>query len=292
MWGSQEVSKITYAPDVAGSLNSTYWTFQVLTAAGATTDYYVWHNINSAGVDPTPGGTGIEVAGATSATAATLQAAAVSAINTEAGEMFAKADPDDTTILYVMNTQTGAVTATADGDTATLVFAQTQAGSEDDLGLLDGDIEFSPVEDAVDITAHQKGTQIIDQFRTGKNCEITMTLKETDVPNLKIMFGAASGGAEVTPGGGTEVIGWGESKRFTSMLADARKMVFHPIQNSSSDLTEDFAFWKAYPKPGSMVFSGENASTVSVTFTCYPFDKIADTVNLWCIGDHTQNLLK
>ncbi len=69
---------MTCAADVTGSKNSTYWTFYT---AGNLRGYYVWYNINAAGVDPAVTGlTGIEVAGATSASAATLATATIAAI--------------------------------------------------------------------------------------------------------------------------------------------------------------------------------------------------------------------
>lgn len=64
------VQTITAVADSSGSLNSTYWVFYT---AGNLYGYYVWYNINSAGVDPAPAGlTGIAVTGATGASASTL----------------------------------------------------------------------------------------------------------------------------------------------------------------------------------------------------------------------------
>src|SRR4051812_16202694 len=42
---------VTCAADTAGNKNSTFWTFYT---AGNLRGYYVWYNINSAGVDPAP----------------------------------------------------------------------------------------------------------------------------------------------------------------------------------------------------------------------------------------------
>lgn len=69
--------KATFAADSSGSLNSTYFT--VVDNAGRNKIYF-WFNINKAGVDPAPAGyTGIQVVGATNATAATLATAAFNA---------------------------------------------------------------------------------------------------------------------------------------------------------------------------------------------------------------------
>ncbi len=72
-------TNVTFAADSSGSKNSTYFTFN---SAGDLYGFYVWFNINSAGVDPAPAGLlGIQVAGATNASAATLATAAIAAIN-------------------------------------------------------------------------------------------------------------------------------------------------------------------------------------------------------------------
>ncbi len=68
---------ITTVADVAGSLNSKYFLY-----SSQTTNYYVWMNINSAGVDPMVAGrTGVEVAAATGVTAANLATAIASAMD-------------------------------------------------------------------------------------------------------------------------------------------------------------------------------------------------------------------
>ncbi len=120
--GAREVSSITAVPDVAGNLNSTYFT---LTAQ--TTNYYVWFNINSAGVDPAVGGkTGIEVAGATGVTAAVLGAAirvAVAAAISTKGTVTGTGSQ-----CIVTNTLMGNITNVADGAAATGFTFATTAG--------------------------------------------------------------------------------------------------------------------------------------------------------------------
>lgn len=71
-------AKVTLNADSSGNLNSTYFSFW--DQAGANR-YYVWFNINNAGVDPKPSGQGIgiKVSGATNATAATLATAVAAA---------------------------------------------------------------------------------------------------------------------------------------------------------------------------------------------------------------------
>lgn len=85
--GALEVSTVTTGADIAGSLNSTYFTFSAMnTGGGSQTNYYVWMNINSAGVDPAVGGaTGIVVAAATGATADTIAGVMRSQVTSIAG---------------------------------------------------------------------------------------------------------------------------------------------------------------------------------------------------------------
>lgn len=75
---SPAVTDVTLVADSSGSLNSTFFNFN---SAGDLYPYYVWYNINSAGVDPAPAGRiGIAVTGATNASANTLATATRAAI--------------------------------------------------------------------------------------------------------------------------------------------------------------------------------------------------------------------
>lgn len=65
-----------------------------------------------------------------------------------------------------------------------------------DMGFTDGDIEVSPEEQGVEITAHQEGTNVLDMIRTGKKVEVTLTLKETTPAKVAAML-AVGGGSKV-----------------------------------------------------------------------------------------------
>lgn len=111
---SPVVTNVTCAADVAGSKNSTYWTFN---SAGDLYGFYVWYNINSAGVDPAPAGlTGIQVAGATGATAATLATATIAAINASAlASPYVIATAGASGHVILTNQQVGLATDAANG---------------------------------------------------------------------------------------------------------------------------------------------------------------------------------
>ena len=117
---AQEVTKIEYAADIAGSLNNTY--FNVYSARDAV-QYYVWYNVNAAGTDPTPGGTGIEIALSTNDPAAVVELATVSTINL-AGIALTASDKLITTDLK------GDTTDSSDNDTGFVITTETQGVTE------------------------------------------------------------------------------------------------------------------------------------------------------------------
>ncbi len=154
------------------------------------------------------------------------------------------------------------------------------------LGLTDGDIEISMVEDAVDVTAHQEGTNVLTTIRTGKSCEVSIAIKETQTGNVRFLM--KQSGHEDTPSGatGNTVVAWGGHKDFTQTLSQAGKLIFHPAAAASGTRTEDWAFWKAYPMPESFSFSGENPSILNVTFKVFPDTSKDKHFRLFVIGDH------
>lgn len=122
---SPNVTDITLAADSSGSLNSTFFNFGT---AGDLYLYYVWFNINSAGVDPAPAGRiGIQVAGATNATANTLATAARAAI---AAAVPYVAVTGATSHVIISQNNPGTLTAAANGTaSAGASFSVTAAGS-------------------------------------------------------------------------------------------------------------------------------------------------------------------
>lgn len=122
-----EVQDVTCAADTAGSRNSTFWKFFT---AGDINGYYVWYNINSAGVDPAPAGlTGIEVDGATGATASTLGAATRAAITASAAGAYVVVS-GATSHVILTNRTPGTCTAASNGTaSAGASFSITTTGS-------------------------------------------------------------------------------------------------------------------------------------------------------------------
>lgn len=169
----------------------------------------------------------------------------------------------------------------------------TVAWNSVDLGFTEGDLEigssfFQP--NTVDITAHQEGSNILDQIVTGRGVpEITVTLKEVTATQIANLLGAALGTSN-TPALGTQVVGVGDANQFEGIKQFAQKLVLHPVVNTASDYSEDWAFWKAVPVLDSITKSGENPETCSVTFRLFKDDAKISGLEYGVYGDHTQTL--
>lgn len=153
------------------------------------------------------------------------------------------------------------------------------------LGFTDGDIEISITEDAVDVTAHQEGTNVLSAIRTGKSIEIKLAIKETQTAMMKHILGK-SANLFTASGGSVSVIGFGSYRDFSHVLGQASALVLHPVANAASAKSEDWKFWKAYPMPDSVAFSGENPTILNVTFKIFPDSSKAAAARLGVIGDH------
>lgn len=132
--GVKEVNTVTCIADIAGSLNSTYFLFSAMNTGGATqTNYYVWYNVNSAGVDPAvPGKTGIMVALATGAIDTTVATATRSAIT--AASTGRVTITGATVAVIITGNFMGNATNAADGTAATnFVFVNTTTGVASNL---------------------------------------------------------------------------------------------------------------------------------------------------------------
>lgn len=162
----------------------------------------------------------------------------------------------------------------------------TWAGSS--IGITQGDIEFPISEDAVDVTAHQFGTTVLTQIRTGRPLqEVTIVLLDTSPERLKQVFGPANFVGQASGATGAEtVLGFGTSKDFTNVTNQAEKLVLHPRNLPENDRSEDWAAWLAYPVPTSITFSGENPTVAEVTFRLFPDCDKAPEFRQYVYGDH------
>lgn len=283
-WGTDTamVQQITCVADSSGSLNDKYFFFY----AGST-KYHVWYNVNSAGTNPAPAGsTAAEVAVATNATAATVATATEAVLEALSGISSTVSDA----VITVTQDSVGYVPLSHDVNSGFSFALVTEGDSAADIGFVDGDIEMSLAEDLVDITAHEHGTNVLSQIRTGKQVEITLSFKETSVAQMKKILRQAGGAFTPVGANGSEVVGWGTHKDFEQTMTQAKKLVLHPKVLGASDKSRDYTFHLAYPLLESIAFSGESIHMVPVTFKCYPKLTLNDRVEYFSYGDGTQTL--
>lgn len=284
-WGEDVsmVETITCVADSSSSLNNKYFFFY--TPAGAK--HYIWIDVASAGTDPSiAGATAHEVdisEDATASAVATAVEAVIEAVTGFASEVSGA-------VITVTHETAGYCQAAHDGNSGFSFAVTTDGDAEADLGFVDGDIELAISENLADITAHEHGSNVLSQIRTGKVVEVTINLKETSVAQLKRLFVQGSGSFTPTGVGGTEVSGWGTQKDFTQTINEAKKLVLHPKVLGSGDLSRDFTFHLAYPMLESLNFSGENILMVPVTFKVYPKLTLNNRVEYFSFGDGSQTL--
>lgn len=280
-WQIEEQWDVTTVADVASSLNNKYFNIK----SGANAKFHVWYNVGGAGVDPAPAGsTAITVAIAVNATAATIATATQVAVNANANFEAAVSGA----VVTITNVLAGETDDFADFNT-TFSFAQCQDGLNFDLGFLDGDVEITTEEQVLSVTAHQTGVTPLADLRQGVSAEVALVLKETDLEKLKAIFAGTAGGTH-TPGGGTELFGWGTNKQGLNTIIQSRRLVMHPVSKDPADYSEDLCFWKAYAKPETLTYSGENPRVISVNFSTYLDTSKPEEIQLFSIGDWTQLL--
>lgn len=283
-WSIEEQWKVTTRADSSSDLNNDYFT---LSSAGNTAaTHYVWYNVGAAGVDPAPAGlTEIEVAISADATASAVATATQAAVDADAA-FTASVSGSDVTIT---NAAVGESAGAAEGVGTSFTFTQCQRGVNLDLGLLEGDVEVSFEQTTTEVTAHQTGTTLLADLRSGASVSVSLTIKESKKDTWKELFVASAGGTR-TPSGGTEIFGWGTNRVGTNTVTEAARLNFHPVALPDADYSRDWTFWKAYPLPESATFSGENPNVMSVSFKCYRDEARADGIELFVVGDYTQDI--
>lgn len=287
-WQQQEVTSVDCIADSSSSLNNTYFSIYDVD----DTQYYVWNNVASGGIDPAvSGATGLEVTFAADATAATVATAVAAAVAAD-DAFYARVDDCDSSKVIIMAKEAGDVTASSDSGTTGFTIATDRAGFKFELGHVSGDVELALTEDIADVNSQQTGTQIIAGLRTGRNIDaISLSLQESDAAKLKKIIEAS--GVEVTPSGGTAVSAWGseDTKAFANVLDNCGALVLHPIRKGASELSEDICFWRTYPLLTGLAISGESPRLINVDFRVFPDQLLDEKARQVVFGDHTQDFL-
>jgi hypothetical protein len=279
-WGKEDKNCVTPAAGLTGG--------EYFEISSQDTEYYVWTDINNASVDPAPAGkTAIEVDVPTAYTVADWITAFITAAEAS-GDFFAEASSDGLSVK-VETVKVGAVvSALADVDTS-FTFESLQAGIGGDLGKTKEGIEISYEATLFDVKSNQTGELLLDQIIQGTNASATMSLLEVTKEKLGLIFGEGYGD-KYTPAGGTEVVGFGSSKNFTSSFDSAGKLILHPVRLADSDRSEDVVFHKCVPLPESINYDGTDTKALSVSFNALVDESKASEVSLFAIGDWQQDL--
>lgn len=149
-----------------------------------------------------------------------------------------------------------------------------------------------PITLATNATAAQVATAVaaaLDALAafvsTSSGAVVTVTNASTGSTTDASAGTATTFTVSVTTQGYGTLIGWGSSKQFQSMLANAKKMVLHPLRVASTVYTSDLTFWKAYLSITSINHSGENPKTVTVDVRVFHDATRPSTHSLFALGD-------
>jgi hypothetical protein len=244
------------------------------------TAYYVWWNTGSS-VDPAVAGkSDIEVSILSTDTPTQIAAKTATAVALVSGF-----DADSSgAVMTVKRTSVGEATEAADQNSGVQV-SLIRRGRDMDLGLLQGDVECSFAPSNFTLTSHQTGLTPLAAINQGfETLECTTTMLETQKSNLKEIYKIYGGSS--TPIGGSEVFGVGSAVQGKNMMVEAGRLVLKPV--GASDDKSNFNFMLAIPVPDSLVFSGENPRTLSITWQGFVDREFNPKFNAIAIGDVSQ----
>lgn len=289
VWGRQQRTCVEVLSQAAGAYDGTYFTIEAPASdGGASGAFYVFFDLDNSSVDPAPGGVGIEVDVTTADDAATIAAALVAAVDANAN-FNAVIDPNNPVQVLIDSAFVGTVdNAAADVDT-TLDIQTVVEGVGGDLGKTSGGLEISFEQETIDITADQTGGVILDSVIRGAAVTVSMSLLEMTPARWKTVVGSVSGDS-YTPGGGTEVVGYGESRVYQSLFDLGGVLKLHPTRFAASNKTYDITLFKSAPVPSSINFSGEEPQLMEVEFRGLANREIQEAINILGFGDSSQDL--
>lgn len=283
--GNQKTVCVT-APsgDVIGSYVGRY--FSLFDAAGV--EYVVWYNVDGGGADPSTGAqVGIEVAVTSANTSEQAIALTAAAIDAVVGLCAFVSPANKLAFIYKIQEYAAAIDPVDGGFAGPtgFVYETLKEGYFEDLGATEGDLDISLNPSFLDITCHQTGTQLVSQNLTGIAPEISVTFKECRDGVFNRLINQALGG-EATVDGST-VTGFGTAKNGINVLSLTSRLILKPVENAEGDFTDSYAFLSALPLVDSILFSGENVSTITATFRAY-VDQTAKATETDIIarGDH------
>lgn len=261
--------------------DGTYW--DLFDTDGNTARVYF--DLDSGSTPPaTPsGGRLIEVDVTTGDSASVIATAMAAAI--DADSFFSASATGN--VVQVDGAAVGEVADPVDVDSGVAITV-CYRGKNFDLGLLEGEPSptFEPA--LFDVTSHQGGVTILSKLVQGYSANVETILQETTKSKLSELY--ALYGEKFTPSGGTEVAGAGLGTIGKNLVIEAARLEFVPRTSLGAELSYQYTFRLAIPTPGSLLFSGENPRTLTVTWDAIP-DLGATRSNLdtVVIGDISQD---
>jgi hypothetical protein len=285
-WGRRHCREITFIADVSGNQSGKYFDLNAINSSGAEVKYYVLID-NGSAVDPAPAGkTKITVSITNGDSATAIALAAKTAIDLNAN-FIATIDADNSAKMCAKNAYVGLITEESSTGATGLTFIVEILGIGGDLGKTSGGISLNLEGQTFEVKADQTAEILLDEIMIGNSATLEMSLIELSLERWKTLIGSVSGNF-YEPLSGTELIGFGESKLYKSMLDYSGELVLHPIRLDDADKSEDVIFWLCAPIPSSINYSGTEQQALEISFKAYLDSTKPKEINLFAIGDHTQ----
>lgn len=272
-WRIEAIHQFEMVADVADSLDGTYFTVMGT--------HYVWFD-GVAAADPAPAGlTAVPIAYTTGDSADTL----AGLVNTALDALGDFGSAVSGAVVTVTAAAVGEKDDSADVDAGVTVTI-CRKGKDFDLGLIEGEPSLNVEPDVLDVPAQQKGIVPVTSIIRGTNASAEITMLETPKSNLEEFYKIYGG--SFTPGAGTKVFGIGTAAIGKNLLVDAARLEMVPVNVLSDELSYNVNIMLTAPVPGTLLFSGENVRTMTVTFKSYPDDSKDSRVDTVLIGDASQ----
>lgn len=291
-WGRRECDTVLIN-GAATTLDGKYFTVDVPTSAdfGTSTEYYVWFDLDASSVDPAPAGkTGIEVDVVTGDTAALVAGKLQVVLEAHADFRSSIDSADSSGATVIMEAEfKGPVSNVAVDVDSLATITQRRSGLGGDLGKTSGGIEVTMETNSVVINSDQTGGLVLDEVLTGQTVEAGMSFLEMTAARWETIVGSVTGDV-YTPSGGSKLVGFGESRLYSSLFDLGGELVLHPTRLPASDRSKNITFWKSAPKPASVNFSGEEPQVMEVTFSALADSSVQESIRIMAFGDNEQDV--
>lgn len=281
-WGVKHCRTITVVADVADSLDGTYFDLNVINPVDfSEVKGYVYF-----GTDPVIAGkTGYDAGVVTNFTAAQVASAIESALSSVAVKVAVVGSE-----IEIQNKYLGGVSVETDSGSTGFSFEVGRVGIGGELGkTAQGGTSLSLETTSVELKSDQSGELILGESYTGSSATFEMPLIEINKEKLELLIGQVTGDV-LTPSGGTSLVGYGESRLYKLLNDLGGQLILHPIRLPDSDKTNDVVVHRSCPMPQDLNFSGTDVQTLNLTFKAYLDSSVNSKINLFAIGDWTQDL--